>query len=304
MASVALAILPGCTSGGADNWTPPPRPPGPSTSAAPQPAGPQFAEPKLVGDVVAAAKNAVTAINTYDYRQLDQAVAAAKDHTTGKLRTRIMDSFSSAVRAQLKRVKAVQETTVADTGLAALGPRGLRADVLVGGTLRTAKANADPTVRAFDTVIELTRVHHRWLASDQHAPDGTTHPPRGNAALRDAFNAADEHLAALYTIRRKHFDQDYDRLLRYTTGDARDGLAHRRDAIRATMTRDHVDYKGKVSALSVSSVSRNEVHLYAVVDSYPEFNGVKGSVRHRQLDVTLTRAKQTWLISNLATPGG
>jgi hypothetical protein len=208
-----------------------------------------------------------------------------------------LHAYDTFLRAHATAAQEVQQATVTSVGLLALGPRGVEADALVGGTLHTAKQNVNPTTTAFTTVLSLTLVHDHWLASGRSAPDGVGNAPSANPALHAAYYAAKSHLAALYTLHLKSFDKDYSSLLEYTTGDASATMSKRRDAIHASMQSQQTNYQGKLSALSVSSVSAGEVQVFAVLDSYSEWKGVKSAVRHRQVNATLVPTKDGWLIS-------
>lgn len=297
--AAATCVLASCTSGD-PGFTPPPHTPAPKTSASPQPAPPQFADADVVSAVLSAAKSEVVTINTYDYRHLDKDFRAAEAQTTGGYRTRLERAHTAALKDQLAQAKAIQQATVDHTGLVVLGNKALGADVLVGGTLRTARTNVDPQTKRFTSVVTMTKTHGRWLVSAQNPPDGVHDEPRGNAALHDAFAAAKAHLPLLYTLRYKHFDDDYSKLLSYAADDAQTALAARRDAIDSQMQKQQIDYQGSVRALSVAAVSGDsggQAEVFALVDATTEFHGVKGAARHWQLDATLTRSGTQWLIS-------
>jgi hypothetical protein len=300
--AAAGCVLAACTSG-EPGFTPPPHTRAPTTSASPQPAPPAFADADVVAAVLSAAKSEVVTINTYDYRHLDKDFRAAEARTTGGYRTRLEHAHTSGLKDQLMHAKAIQQATVDHVGLVVLGNKAQGADVLVGGTLRTARTNVDPQTKRFTSVVTLTKDHGHWRVSAQNPPDGVHDEPRGNAALHDAFAAAKAHLPALYTLRYKHFDDDYNKLLSYAIGDAETALTARQNAIDTQMQKQQIDYQGSVRALSVSAVSGDsggQVEVFGVVDATTEFHGVKGAARHWQLDATLTRSRTHWLISQFA----
>jgi hypothetical protein len=298
LATGALAVvLAACTPSAVEEIkTPPPSPSAPSSGTSPADA-PAFTRPKIVADVLAAAKTAVVAVNTYDYHHFDDDLDAVRAHTTGDYRTQLVHAYDTFLRAHARAAQEVQQATVETVGLLALGPRGVKADALVGGNLHTAKQNVNPTTTAFTTVVSLTLVHGHWLASGRSTPDGVGNAPSANPALHAAYYAAKSHLAALYTLHLKLFDKDYDRALGYTTADAYTTLSKRRAAIHATLKSQQTNYQGTLSALSVSAVSAGEVDVFAVLDSYSEWKGVKSAVRHRQVVATLVPTKDGWLIS-------
>lgn len=246
--------------------------------------------------VLSAARAAAVAINSYDTGHLADARKAAKDHTTGDLLDHL-DKAYDLLDQQSSKNHTLQRTTVDHVGLIVLGPKAVKADVLVSGTLQTARADVNVQNKRFIKMISMVKDHGLWRASAQGAPDGVQDAPRGNSALHDAFAAAKAHLPAMYTYRHDHFDEDYTKLLGYTTADAYTALSSRRNAIEGQMQKLQTDSKGSLQALSVVSATGNSVEVFALVDAGTRFHGVEGAVRHWQVDATLVPADQHWLIS-------
>ncbi|MCZ4500308.1 MAG: hypothetical protein JWQ74_2863 [Marmoricola sp.] len=126
--------------------------------------------------VLAAAKTCLAAINTYDYRKVPTAEAAALACTTGPFTASLKNTYEKTIKVKAPPAKAVQTAQVNEAGIRSVSPDGKQVDVLVIGQLAITNVqttSGTPTYDPFGTVVTLDKVGSKWLIARYESDTGS-----------------------------------------------------------------------------------------------------------------------------------
>jgi hypothetical protein len=124
--------------------------------------------------VLASAKSCIAAMNTYDYRKLDEARKKALACTTGSFTQTYTQAFDSQIAKLAPQAKATQTFEVASAGVAADGtgnPKvstdGKEWTVLVFGQITTTNTTTgtQPRYSVLSALVTMKPSGNRWLVA-------------------------------------------------------------------------------------------------------------------------------------------
>jgi hypothetical protein len=126
------------------------------------------------GPVLSAAKSCMAAMNTYDYRKLDQAEANGLACTTGTFTDQYKKAFDTVVKKNAGKLQATQTAQVNNAGIESVSPDGKQWVVLVFGQLATTNSQTSttaPTLAPFSARVTMEMAGGKWrVANYQIAP--------------------------------------------------------------------------------------------------------------------------------------
>ena len=126
---------------------------------------------------LAAAKTCIAAINTYDYRKLDQAEASALACTTGAFTTSLRTTFEKTIKPQAPAAQATQTAQVNQAGIQAVSPDGKQIQILMYGQLTITNVqtpSGSPRYDPFGIVVTMDKVGQTWLVAKYGSDVGAT----------------------------------------------------------------------------------------------------------------------------------
>ena len=277
---------------------------GPATT--PDGIGAAFRDPETASAAMLAARTAVTAVDSYDYRTLAADIDAGTRATTGAFRGSYRAAMLGAVTATAHRDHTVQACTVQKAGLLSLTADGTRADVLVLALLRTTDT-ASPQGRAAPVALDVTMLQENgdWLVAGMAGVDQSPVPVDGSAGVNGLDAAVAEGQSAivdLLTYRRDHFDADFGRALDVLDANGRQQQEPQRAAIEAQLERKRIDLGGELDALAVEDAGYGSVTLLAAVDHYQvDAAGNRTALGELRLEVGLVQSGGRWLVDSFVT---
>ena len=119
--------------------------------------------------VLAAANTCIAAINTYDYRSLDQAESRGLACTTGKLTGQYRDTMEKVIKPQAATVRFTQTAQVNNGAVESISPNGKQWVILIFGQLSSTNSSTgatSPKLDVFSVRVTMDRVGGHWLVSD------------------------------------------------------------------------------------------------------------------------------------------
>jgi hypothetical protein len=120
--------------------------------------------------VVAAAKQEVPLVTSYDYRKLDPGLKAALALTTGNFTKELTQTWNTLIKVSAPQVKAVQTVSATEAGIESLSRNGRQALVLVFGQGSVTSANTSPSgsprLDLLSVRVTLDLVRGKWLIAE------------------------------------------------------------------------------------------------------------------------------------------
>jgi hypothetical protein len=299
LAALAVALLAGAASvavaltGGDRRATAPVSP-----SAVPAAAGARFTHPDDVATFVAAATAEIPAVTSYDYRRLDDALAAGLSVTTGSFRGAFRNTITG-LTATAKARRVVRDFQVLDAGMGALTADRREGKVLVFGRETVTDRDTPAGGTALVTLcLTLRRAGDRYLIKDLQSDANAGLPP-GSRDLSTAARSAQAEVTALLTYRRATFAADRQRALAGAIDPARAEIDRTAQAARRVMAKGRYDLTGTVTALAAKSATGSVVTLLVAGKSTrtPESGSpVTSAVRY---EVTMSQGGGRWLATQI-----
>ncbi len=124
--------------------------------------------------VLLAAEQGVQNMNTLDYRNVDQGLAAWEDSSTGDLHQELV-SGRSQFAAQVREAKTVTTAKILDGAVSELDDRAGKAGVMVALQITVTPPKGEPTTKQSRMRAQLTRTPSGWkLSALGQAPVGTS----------------------------------------------------------------------------------------------------------------------------------
>lgn len=268
--------------------------------------GAAFAQPEVAAAAMVAARGAVQAIDSYDYRTLASALDAGTQVTTGDFRGTYRAAMVGDIAARAKQFHTVQTCAVQKVGLLSLSQDGLRAEVLVLALLSTTDTTS-PAPRVSPVTLDVTMLDSTgtWLVAGMADVTGSPLPeeaPAGTTDLQAAVAAGRRAVAALLSYRRSHFAADFRRALDVLDENGRQQQEPQRAAIKAQLDRDHIDLGGDIDALAVEDAGFASVTLLAAVDHYEtDAAGNRSSLGELRVEVGMLNVGGAWLVDSFVT---
>lgn len=254
---------------------------------------------------MAGAAAAVPAVTTYDYRHLDDALAAGLAVSTGTYRAQYQAALTGPVAAAAQRQHVVHTFSVLRVGIGAMDPAGTEARVLIFGQQQITddSTHGQPRIGPLTLCATMQRIGNRYLIGDL-VPDGDPGLAAGSHDLQVAVTAGGAELANLLTYRRASFAADLGRALAGATSPLRDQVRGGAAATQKELTRGGYDLSGAVTAVAVSTASDDTVTLLVEATS-SRIGAVAGAIRSATVryQVTVVRISGSWLVSEAQTIG-
>lgn len=261
-----------------------------------------FSNPALVATVMDAAKRGVETVDSYDYRDLNGAIAAGLAATTGQFQTSYRSAMTGSVAAAAPNAMTVQHCVVEKVGVTSVADDLSRASVLVFGRLRTTDSTTGATPRVTQITLGVTvdNVGGNWLISAVNDFSTTTakSQPPGTRALFDAALAGAQEVVNLLSFSRADYDSDFGRALAGLTGPLLTEQQSQRDSIRSKMESSNADYVGEIRGIGIESASPDSViMLVAATSGLVDDAGVKSVQSLPKLEIGVVRINGTWLVN-------
>ena len=124
---------------------------------------------------LASAKSCIATINTYDYRKLSTAEAAALSCTTGKFTSCLKSVYTKTLEPKAPVAKAVQTAQVNQAGIRDVSSDGKQIDILTYGQLTLTNVTTSTTTPQYDpfgAIVTMNKVGDKWLVSKIEADVG------------------------------------------------------------------------------------------------------------------------------------
>lgn len=320
IATAAIVLFDGPGSGGR---TRSPDAPGPAVtqSAVLAPSGPPsalpstanataaaFAEPATVSAVLSAARSAVPVVDSYDYRHLEDALAAGLRVSTGEFRNSYRQAMTGPVAAVAPGSKVAQTCVVRNAGIASLDAGGTRGAVVVFAQLSTTDTSTGSTPRLAEVALGLTmtKVAGRWLISAMSDLDSVVAPPAvppGTPALVAAAQAGAQEMLELLSYRRASFDADFRRALTGMTPNLAAQQAGKKRQIHDSMSAGGYDLAGRLGAVAVERAEGGAVSLLVISQGDRVSAGTHTPATFALLEVGMTRPDGRWLVNRISAVG-
>ena len=113
---------------------------------------------------LSAAKTAVTAVMSYDYRHLDEDIATTTRYISGNFRAQYLTAMNDEVKPRAPAEKTVVTGQVLHAAVESVDGAGTQAAVLVFGQQSvTNAANSSPTLSPTQLRAVMSHVGGRWL---------------------------------------------------------------------------------------------------------------------------------------------
>jgi len=261
-----------------------------------------FSNPDIVTAVMAAAKTGVETVDSYDYHDLNGAIAAGLAVTTGQFQASYRSAMTGAVATAAPTALTVQHCVVEKVGITSVSNDLSRASVLIFGRLQTTDSTtgATPRITQITLGVTLDDVGGSWLISavnDFSTAAGPAQPP-GTRALFDAAIAGAQEVVNLLTFSRANYDSDFGRALAGLTGPLLTEQQSQRDSIQSAMVAAKSDYVGEIRCIGIESASADSViMLVAATSSSINDAGVRSVQSLPKLEIGIARINGTWLVN-------
>ncbi len=304
--ATAVAVLAGAASvivaltrsdGGKPRTTPSP------SGSVPRAAGAQFADADVASAFMAAATSDVTAVTTYDYRRLDDALTAGLAVTTGTYRSAYRQALTGTLADTAKADHVVQDFQVLDAGIGEITADKRQAKVLVfGRQVTTDRTSTDGSKAGLVTLCAtIRREGERYLISDL-SQDASAGLPPGSPDLAAAAEAARAEVVNLLTYSRGQFDADLRRSLAGAVDPLRRQIQQNAEATRAAMTKGKYDLSGVVTAVGVKNATGAAATMLVAADaSRLGDSPAAGGVTPMRYVVTVTNSSGSWAAAQVTT---
>lgn len=279
---------------------------GPTVSRAPVDPGPAlFHDPDTAGAVLAATRAGVAAVDSYDFSQLDQSIAAGVTASTGEFLANYRAAMTGDLGTAALTAKVVQTCTVQAVGLRWFDADGTQADLLVFGTVSLTQAQGTtrsaPQRTPVSLQVTMTRVGADWLISSMVDVSRTQLPAfaaPGGPALAQATDLGLQDVANLLSYRRSAFDSDFQRALDGMTAELAKQQQANRAAIQHSMTDGGFDLVGTVGAAAISAAGYDSVTMIVLLHSTRvDDQGTATPISDPRYQLTLVRTGGQWLVS-------
>jgi Mce-associated membrane protein len=117
---------------------------------------------------VVAARDAMTAVLSYNYQTIDKDIAHAESYLTGTFRTEYRETALKTVKDAALRYKATVKADVVYAGAIGATPNTAKVLVFVDQTANNTQLKA-PRLDRNRVRLELRQVHGKWLVSKLEA---------------------------------------------------------------------------------------------------------------------------------------
>lgn len=127
-------------------------------------------------------------------------------------------------------------------------------------------------------------------------------PGQFTSSEKSAVTAASTETANLLSFRRAHFDADYARALRGTTGSLHTDVAAKKSATKSTLVTGKFDLSARITHEALVGPSGKSAYVVLVT-----VNGYKSTTptvpTQQNLQVTVQKVKGSWLASDVQNVG-
>jgi hypothetical protein len=256
---------------------------------------------------MAGASADIVAVTSYDYRHLDDALAAGRSVTTGAYRQAFEQALTGSLAAAAKKQHVVHQFEVLASGIGEMSADRRQAKVLIFGRqlvsdTATKGAQQSSVVTLCATV---QRTAQTYLISEL-SEDANAGVPLGTAELGRAVEAGRAEVVNLLSYSRARFDADLQRALAGAVNPLHDQIQRNAKTVRAALSTGKYDSSGLVSALAVQAARGNQVSLLVAGEtSRIKAGGAVSAPTPVRYLVTVTRAATAgtaggWAVSQVA----
>ncbi|MGI8680201.1 MAG: hypothetical protein ACR2LX_16255 [Jatrophihabitans sp.] len=248
---------------------------------------------------IAGATSDIAAVSSYDYRTLDDALAAGSAVSTGGFRQSFRAALQGSLGAAAKQQRIVQTFDLVRAGIGSVSKDSATAKVLVFGvrTVTNDRPNGATRTSALTLTATMQRRGDRYLISDLESGTNPGLPP-GTGQLVVAAEAGREQVVDLLSYRRDHFAADNERALNNAVEPLRSQLMRSAADTRGALQAGKYDLSGAVTALAVEQASGDTVQLLvAATGTKIAANGARSDLTDGRYEVTVVLAGGYWRVS-------
>jgi hypothetical protein len=260
--------------------------------------GARLADPELATAFLAGAASDVSAVTTYDYRNLDDALNAGSAVTTGDYRRAYRAALTGALADTAKQTHAVHTFSLLQLGIGEMNPAGTQAKILVFGQQRvtddtTGDLGSTSPVTLCATIL---RSGDHYLISELVEGANAGLPP-GGTDLPVAAEAARTEILNLLTYRRDQFDADLQKATAGAVSPLREQIEQQSAGTKSAMIKGRYDLSGTVTAVAVERADDNSVVLLIAADSRQVGEGTAAAATQMRYEITVIRTVTGWRAS-------
>jgi hypothetical protein len=283
---------------------------GPAARATPKPtptvSGARLAQPDLATSFIAGAASDIAAVTTYDYRSLDDALAAGSAVTTGAYRRAYRAALTGDLAATARQNHVVHTFETLELGVGEMNAAGTQAKVLVFGRERVTddSTRGDSRVTPSTLCATIQRAGNRYLISNLVENANAGLPP-GGPDLRVAAEAGRSEVVNLLSYRRADFDADVQRAVAGAVSPLSEQIQANATDTGEAMRKGNYDLSGAVTAVAVERASDESVVMLVAGQSTRVIDGAPApSVSPVRYVVTVTRTDRGWAVSQVRSVDG
>jgi hypothetical protein len=282
---------------------------GSAAATAPDDAEAAFGDPTTVAAVLVAARRAVTIVDSYDYRHLQDSLNAGLAVTTGPFRDSYQQAMTGEIASTAPQQQTVQVCVVDKVGINALSADGALAGALVFASVTTHSATdaGAPQQQQVTLQLVLAKSGGSWLISrmsDIGTGPGPAVVPPGDPALSTATRAGVQAVQNLLTYGRATFEDDFSRAIGGLTSTLAQQQAANKTQIRASMATGGFDLVAQIGSVAVEEAGSGSVTLLVTARGYRvDDSGARALDSAARFEAVLTLLSGTWLLNQLTTVG-
>lgn len=270
--------------------------------------GAAFTDPPTVATVLLAARAAVQAVDSYDYRTFAQDRAAGRALTTGVFQAGYDASMRGSVQQQALHNHTVQSCTVQRAGIVSLDADTQQAVVLVFAVLSlTDSTHADAQLSPISLNVTMQRIGTSWLIasmSDAGQLVRTDLSPPGTPDLIAAVAAGRTAVNNLINYRRGSFASDFERSLSGLGSTAAAQQRANEPSIHDAMNSGGYDLVGNVVEVAIEDAGFGAATLLVIGDRYQATDdGNRTPQPTLRAEVAMTKSDHGWLLAQFTTVG-
>jgi hypothetical protein len=286
--------------------------PGGTTSAPPSDdatgtsLGAAFTDPPTVATVLLAARSAVQAVDSYDYRTFVRDRASGHAVTTGVFQAGYDESMRGPVEQHAAQNHTVQDCAVQRAGIVSMNASAQQATVLVLAVLSVTDTTHTVAQRSPVSLnVTMQRIGTSWLIAamadaGQLVQADVTAP--GSPELLAAVAAGRAAVGNLINFRRASFASDFQRSLADLGPTAAAQQRGNEQSIHDGMTSGGYDLVGNVVEVAVEDAGFDAATLLVIGDRYQlSDNGNRTSLPGLRAEVAMARSDQGWVLVQFTT---
>lgn len=278
----------------------------PKPTPTPTVTGALLAQPDVATSFIAGAASDIAAVTTYDYRTLDDALAAGSAVTVGAYRQAYRAALTGDLATTALQNHVVHTFETLELGVGEMNAAGTQAKVLIFGRERVTDDSTKGNARITPSTLCATMVRqgNRYLISNlvENANAGL---PAGGSELQVAAEAGRSEVINLLSYRRADFDADVQRAEAGAVSPLKEQIESNAADTGAAMRKGNYDLNGSVTSVAVERASGDSIAMLVAAQSNRVVDGgAAPTVTSVRYVVTVTRTESGWAVSQVRNVDG